>query len=371
MSVDKLVDSTQLDSDLTSVANAIRSKTGGSVSLTFPAEFVSAINGITTGGNLETGSQTITATESSQSIQMLPSTGYDGFDEVDITVNAIPSNYVGSGVTQRTSADLFASGATVTAPAGYYASSASKAVASGSATTPATTITANPSISVFADGSISSSVSASKIVTPTVTEGYVSAGTGGYISVSGSNTHQLTTLSARTYHPATADRTISRSQYLIGNQTIKGVLLTNLTAENIALGVTVKVGDSDNDQCITSVTGTHGGGGGGYVDVTSQATYMPLATPHIVLFDSSTHKVLIAGKTESGPAIMGGLDISMEFGGGTMGNDDMGFYASDAGSFYSNATLTNGAFDFPSENPMFNDLFVLLSFTATGGGSIY
>ena len=43
MSVDKLVDSTQLDSDLTSVANAIRTKGGTSATLAFPADFVSAI----------------------------------------------------------------------------------------------------------------------------------------------------------------------------------------------------------------------------------------------------------------------------------------------------------------------------------------
>lgn len=48
MAVDKLVDSTKLDSDLTSVANAIRSKSGGSGQLAFPAGFVSAINGIST-----------------------------------------------------------------------------------------------------------------------------------------------------------------------------------------------------------------------------------------------------------------------------------------------------------------------------------
>lgn len=47
MAVDKLVDSTQLDSDLTSVANAIRAKGGTSASLAFPAEFITAINAIT------------------------------------------------------------------------------------------------------------------------------------------------------------------------------------------------------------------------------------------------------------------------------------------------------------------------------------
>lgn len=46
MSLDKLVDSTQLDADLASVANAIRAKSGGSSQLAFPAGFVSAIGDI-------------------------------------------------------------------------------------------------------------------------------------------------------------------------------------------------------------------------------------------------------------------------------------------------------------------------------------
>lgn len=46
MSLDKLVDSTQLDADLTSVANAIRTKGGTSAQLAFPSEFVSAIAAI-------------------------------------------------------------------------------------------------------------------------------------------------------------------------------------------------------------------------------------------------------------------------------------------------------------------------------------
>lgn len=50
MAVDKLVDSTQLDSDLTSVANAIRAKSGGSGQLAFPSGFVSEIGNIPSGG---------------------------------------------------------------------------------------------------------------------------------------------------------------------------------------------------------------------------------------------------------------------------------------------------------------------------------
>ena len=51
MAVDKLVDSTQLDADLTSVANAIRTKGGTSAQLAFPAGFVSAVEAIPTGGD--------------------------------------------------------------------------------------------------------------------------------------------------------------------------------------------------------------------------------------------------------------------------------------------------------------------------------
>lgn len=100
----------------------------------------------------------VTPTESSQSIG-----GDDYMMEGAVTVNAIPSNYVGSGITQRTSSDLSASGATVTAPSGYYASSASKTISSGSATASAT------------KGTVSNH---SVTVTPSVTRtaGYVTAG---------------------------------------------------------------------------------------------------------------------------------------------------------------------------------------------------
>lgn len=50
MAVDKLVDSSQLDSDLNSVANAILEKSGGTGPIAFPAGFVSAIDAIPTGG---------------------------------------------------------------------------------------------------------------------------------------------------------------------------------------------------------------------------------------------------------------------------------------------------------------------------------
>ena len=180
--------------------------------------------------SLQTKSATYTPTTSQQTDSITADAGYDGLDEVNVTVNAMPS---------------------------------------GSATTPATTITANPTISVSSGGLITASVSASQSVTPTVSAGYVSSGTAGTVSVSGSNTSQLTTQAAQTIHPSTTDQTIASGKYLTGAQTVKGVLLTNLSAGNIKKDVVVKVGDSTDDDCVASVTGTYEGGGGSSVTTVS------------------------------------------------------------------------------------------------------
>lgn len=69
MAVDKLVDSTQLDADLTTVANAIRTKGGTSADLAFPAGFVSAVQAIPSGGG-GMNYDTKTVTRSSASAKM-------------------------------------------------------------------------------------------------------------------------------------------------------------------------------------------------------------------------------------------------------------------------------------------------------------
>lgn len=100
-----------------------------------------AILGTASGGTptLQTKSETYTPSETAQTDAITADEAYDGLDTVNIIVSAISSTYVGSGITQRTSSDLSASGATVTAPAGYYASSASTSVSSGTAGIPTAT----------------------------------------------------------------------------------------------------------------------------------------------------------------------------------------------------------------------------------------
>ena len=172
----------------------------------------------------------------------------NGTTLIDTTDKTVTNSSMLSGVTalkndgttatgniaSKSSTDLTVSGATVTAPAGYYASSASKSVASGSATTPATSITANPTISVDSTGLITASVSGSKFVTPTVSAGYVSSGTAGTVSVSGSNTEQLSTQAGTTITPTESEQTAVAS----GKFTTGAVKVGSISSTYVGSGIT-------------------------------------------------------------------------------------------------------------------------------------
>lgn len=170
--------------------------------------------------SLQSKSVSYTPSETAQSATVTADSGYDGLSSVDVSVGAISSTYVGSGIMQRSSTDLTASGATVTVPAGYYSAQASKAVASGTAGTPTATKSAvsNHAISV----------------TPSVTNtaGYITGGTksgtavsvsaselvSGTYTVSASGTHDVTNYASASV--AAGDATASATKGAVSNHSV-------------------------------------------------------------------------------------------------------------------------------------------------------
>lgn len=141
------------------------------------------------------------------------------------------TKYTGS-IASKSGSDLSASGDTVTVPAGHYATQATKAVASGSATAPASISGSSASVEA---GTNTLTLSKTVSVTPSVTAGYVSSGTAGNSSVS--LTASVTTKAAATITPGTSNQTIASGTYLTGLQTILGD--ADLVASNIKSGVSI------------------------------------------------------------------------------------------------------------------------------------
>lgn len=149
-----------------------------------------------------------------------------------VTAYADGVKYTGT-IESKTSSDLTASGATVTVPAGHYASQATKSVDSGSVTAPSSISGSSASVST---GTNTLTLSKTVSVTPDVTTpGYVSSGTAGNASVS--LTASVTTKGQATITPTTSNQEIASGTYLTGKQTIAGD--ANLVASNIVSGKSI------------------------------------------------------------------------------------------------------------------------------------
>lgn len=228
----------------------------------------SAILGVAGSSNAQSSKSYTVSESGSQTIS--PDTGYDSMEAVALTVPAQSTPSIDSSNSGTLVSAIPKSTSTryLNIPAGFRDSAISYEIASvpnGSATGPSSLSASSASVST---GTNTLTLTKTGVTTtPTVSAGYVDSATASTASVA--LTASVTTKAATTFYPSTSDQTISSGTYLTGTQTVKGVLLTNLSAGNIKKDVVVKVGDSSDDDRITSITGTYEGeGGGGYITVT-------------------------------------------------------------------------------------------------------
>ena len=88
MATYKVVDAEQLNADMTSVADSIRTKGGTTEALAWPDGYKTAIDSIPAGSTPSLQSKSVTYTANGTAT-ITPDEGYDGLSSVDVTV-AIP-----------------------------------------------------------------------------------------------------------------------------------------------------------------------------------------------------------------------------------------------------------------------------------------
>lgn len=280
------------------------------------------------GATLQTKSVSYTPTASAQTDTVTPDAGYDGLSSVDVTVGAMPtasapylsyaeiendgsiyvdmeidqSGYIAqdtysltkaNAVTMRTSSDMTTSGATVTAPSGYYSASASKTIPNASS--PRLT-----DVDIESNGTATATVEVDD---------------GGYIqgqTFSLSLANAVTVQAAQTITPGTTNQTIPAYRWTTGAQTILGD--ADLVAENIKKDVT-----------IFGVTGTYEGSGGGQKVLINESV-ITQETASVVV-DNITYDSLLITTTGLKTAKTSSMGLFLKVTGSICGNKTCTMYS--------------------------------------------
>ena len=200
-------------------------------------KYFSSVNVNVVGDAFDVQSKSITPTESEQIVT--PDAGYDGLSSV--TVGAISSTYVGSGVTRKSAATITPSESAQTIAANQYltgiqtisaipsnyvgsditrknAATITPSTSAQTAVSAGTYVTGNITVAAMKSGELNTpSINASGLVTASVK-------TSGYLADTATKTLQLNTKGATTITPSTSSQTaISAGTYATGNIIVNAI----------------------------------------------------------------------------------------------------------------------------------------------------
>lgn len=318
------------DVDLSTVANAIRNKTGGTAEIAYPNGYVTEINKLTntstdtvsaatlvkgqtahnSSGNKITGTMpelnsltydTSSITDSNNYF-IFPSSIYGGDDYY--YVKGENATTVDVGIGKGTFGDATAANVLKnkyfssvegisligTMPDATFANSASSGTTYTDVSSSAPVLISDDYLYINKGYTDNVKISLAKLVPDGASD--VSAIKNGMLqSISAYDNDgklvagNIASKTTEVFYPSTQTQTIDAGKYLSGDQIIFAVATSGLAAENIIKGATITVGDSDNASRIASITGT--------ADYVKNVTAVPTTKDTSIVYNSTNGKYYV------------------------------------------------------------------------------